>query len=282
VLPQIQHAQRLRPEQKDEIEQAQRFRDAAANLRVQVSQGSYGDSELQQFWKLAGAAGVVLRVSNPELGNRAGLGDKFFLSVVRERRRPKLTSFLKALTAIVEVANERLFDIESSGTSSMGAALSRGASGVELNYAELLVLAKALGQAARDEIGRLEAICPNDLDGMAQNKSQRDFLQLFANGFDRIARALEAFAKNRNELLLDKARKVVNAVGNEINDWWKLHSSEAVDWAMRIPVLAAGVATLNLAGANMAVGTTVVATIVGGQKVVDVLRRGKSATRKHD
>jgi hypothetical protein len=99
----------------DEILQ---LRITAADLRSKVSQGSYADLELQLFWKLTESAGPTLHISNPELSMRAGLGDGFFLSVSRDRRRPKLVNFLKALTTIVEVADERLAAIESAGSTS--------------------------------------------------------------------------------------------------------------------------------------------------------------------
>jgi hypothetical protein len=77
--------------------------------------------------------------------------------------------------------------------------------------------------------------------------------------------------------LLGKAANVVESVGNGINKWWKKYEDEAIDWTVRIPVLTAGVAALGWAGANMLVGTTVVAALVGGKKVLKAI--GKRATR---
>src|SRR5688572_20257778 len=94
VVPDVSPSLRLRPEQQAEIAAVRQLRNAAVNLRTRVSQGSYGDNELGEFWKLAEEAGTTMLASNSELGQRAGLGDGFFTSVSRDRRRPKLTNFL--------------------------------------------------------------------------------------------------------------------------------------------------------------------------------------------
>ena len=78
-------------------------------------------------------------------------------------------------------------------------------------------------------------------------------------------------------VLWGKAASVVESVGNGINKWWKKNEDEAIDWAVRIPVLTAGVAALGWAGANMLVGTTVVAALVGGKKVLKAI--GKRASK---
>lgn len=113
-----------------------------------MSSGSYGDRELKIFWKLAESAGLDLSISNPELGIRAGLGEKYFSSVVRDRRRPKLENFLRALTAIIEVADERLMDIDKTHTlSTVGLPDRRSITSlrIEQRYTELLLLATSLG-----------------------------------------------------------------------------------------------------------------------------------------
>src|SRR5258708_4002056 len=83
---------RLRLDQTAEIEKVKQFLKAAEALRSRVSHGSYGDEDLVQFWRLAENAGVTLTMSNTELAERAGLGNGYFLSVVRDRRRPKLVN----------------------------------------------------------------------------------------------------------------------------------------------------------------------------------------------
>jgi hypothetical protein len=277
------YAARLSADQKVQISEVRRLRRAAADLRSRVSQGSYGDEELALFWKLVGSADLVLRASNPELGARAGLGDNFFSSVARDRRRPKLTNFLKALTAIIEVADERLFDIDNvHRASSVGASPDHTLSNVRIeeDLAELLLLASSLARVARTELEKLDSERPNDPVTVAENKKQRELLLLFADGFEQIAVALAALERSPSEpLLLGKASDVVNSVGGQINGWWRKHGSEAIDWGMRVPVFAAGVAMLGWAGADMTVATSAVAALVGGTKVINALRR-KGAREK--
>ena len=76
-----------------------------------------------------------------------------------------------------------------------------------------------------------------------------------------------------------KAKDVVTSVGNQVNNWLESNGAELVDWSVRIPSFAAGVAALGWAGANMTVATTAIAAIVGGQKVVDVLKRATKRSR---
>jgi hypothetical protein len=214
-----------------------------------------------------------LWTSNAELGARAGLGNGFFSSVARDHRRPKLTNFLKALTAIIDVADERLRNVPRAGVS--GDRLMRG---IDEKGVELWLLATSLGQLARNEIARLDSERPNDISTLAENKKQRDLLLVFANGFERIVAALTALAENpREPLLLGKAREIVDSVGNQINRWWTENGAEAIDWGIRLPVVGAGVAALNWAGADMSVATMAVAAMVGGTKVVGAFKGRKES-----
>jgi hypothetical protein len=106
---------KFRPDQSREVLAAIALRNDAAELRAKVAQGSYEDEQLEKFWRITSVAGVSLVASNVELSQRAGLGDDFFASVAKDRRRPKLTNFLKALTAVVDISNERLADIDAGG-----------------------------------------------------------------------------------------------------------------------------------------------------------------------
>jgi len=261
----------------------QRLRRAAADLRSKVSQGSYGDAELQSFWELTQSAGLILRISNPELGARAGLGDDFFMSVSRDQRRPKLANFLKALSAIIEVADERLAVIAGTVRSpNRDSRKGRGAdSRIEQDRDELSVLASTLSKLALDEIKKLEDELPNDPSTIERNRKHRELLQIFADGFARIADALAALGTKQPEPgLVSKAIDVVKSVGTEVNDWFAKNGSEAVDWGVRISFLTAGIAALGWAGADMRIATTVISTIVGGKKVIDILRRPKKGPPK--
>jgi transcriptional regulator with XRE-family HTH domain len=273
-------ATRIHRDQKQEIEEVRAIRRDASDLRRSVSQGSYGDPELRRFHQLAEVAGLALDISNPELAERAGLGSSFFSTVARDKRRPKLANFLRALTAMIEVADERLFDIDNlpavSDGSVSGTAVS--ASRIKQDHAELLPLASSLAQLARDEIEKLNSEPPNDPDTIEKYKKRRELLEIFANGFEDIANALAAFSASPYEpVLLGKANAVVAGVGNDVTAWWTGNGAEVIDWAIRLPAFVGGVAALGWAGANMAVATTAVAALVGGKKVIDAMKDHKKA-----
>jgi hypothetical protein len=243
--------ERLRPDQKIEVSRAKELRGAAIELRSRISHGSYGDEELDQFWEMAGNVGLYLSISNPEIAERAGLGANFFSSVVRDRRRPKLANFLKALTAMIDVADERLFDIETREVKSSGAASDRpfGNLLIERERSQLLLMAASLARMARNEIEGLDGERPNDPSSISRIRKQLEILEIFANGFEQIADALGALDANPTEpFLLGKASKIVSDVGNQINNWWKTNGPEAVDWGMRIPFFVAGVSMLGWVG----------------------------------
>ncbi|KJC43945.1 hypothetical protein UP09_16490 [Bradyrhizobium sp. LTSP885] len=249
-------------------------------MRIRVSAGSYGDDERERFYKLANSASDVLNISNPELAQRAELGDAFFATLIRDRRYPKLENFLRALTAMIEVANERLFDVDRNpaapNTLQVSAKITQR---IQQDRQDLLVLSKSLAQMALNEIDRLDAERPNDPDRVKDYEKQRELLKIFADGFARIADALAALEADRNHpVRLSKAVKAIESVGDGISRWWKANEDEAIDWAFRIPVLTAGVAALGWAGANMTVGTTVVAALVGGTRVLKAIGKRASTT----
>ena len=264
------HLTRLRSDQIEEINAVSAFRGELLNLKEVVSQGSYSKKDATHFWNLAGRVSIILQVSNSELAERAGLGAGFFATVVRDKRTPKLDNFLRALTAMIEVANERLHEVESDNSIFSS---SKVPARLQSDHAELRSLALSLSRMASEEILKLDAERPNDFDAIAINRRQRELLEIFANGFDRIAQALAALAPAPDEpILLGKANEIVKDVGARVDAWWAQNGSEAVDWTVRIPVFVGGVAALGWAGANMTVGTTAVAALVGGAKVFDVIK----------
>lgn len=283
ALPEPSFPTRLHPHQLHLVAKVKALRSEANALRSQVSAGSYSDPERERFYKIAQNAGLVLRISNPELAERAGLGSAFFSTLIRDRRYPKLANFLRALTAIIDVADERLFDIDrEAATSGILPSSSKISQRILQDRQELLTLAQSLSQLAWEEIDKLDAERPNDPDRIASYGKQRELLELFANGFSRIAKELAAIEIDEAEpTLFNNATKAIESVGNGLNRWWKKNSEEAIDWAIRMPVITAGVAALGWAGANMTVGTTIVAALVGGKKVMKAIRkRSPKAAKK--
>lgn len=281
--PELVFPTRLHPGQLHLIAKVKKFRSEANELRTQVSAGSYGDAELGRFYRLANNARLILRASNPELAQRAGLGDSFFSTVIRDKRNPKLESFLRALTAMIDLADERLFDIDSDPAAGALPISTKISQRIRQDRADLLLLAQSLSQMAFDEIVKLDAERPNDPDRIESYEKQRELLQIFASGFAQIARALAALDLDLGEpAKLNKAAAAVESVGSKINRYWKKYEGETIDWAIRIPVLTAGVAALGWAGANMLVGTTALAALVGGEKVLKAIskRAAKSGRKK--
>ena len=251
-----------------------RFREAAKQLRDRVSHGSYDDEELQQFWELCALAEAILQMSSAELADRAGFGETFFLTVVRDRRRLKLTNFLRALTTFVEAADQRLREL---GRSSSVVAMEI-VGPLEEKSAEIYLLSKSLGQMAREEIDRLDATRANDPARRTIIAKQRELLVVFAEGFEKIAAALlPTDAETKNSRNFDKAKKAISNLARGLDSWWNKNQDDAVDWIVRIPDLTAGVGALNLVGANMTVATSAVAALVGGSKVIDVIRKRKKS-----
>jgi hypothetical protein len=96
------------------IEAAKQLRDSAIALRDRVSTGGYENPDVADFWKILEAAPSVLLAKPEVLSAKAGLGPAYFVSVVKERRYPKLHNFLKAISAVIDLADQRLSEMEPS------------------------------------------------------------------------------------------------------------------------------------------------------------------------
>jgi hypothetical protein len=178
-----------------------------------------------------------------------------------------LPNFLRALTSIIDTATEHLSDIENRG-SRLSAPLG------DQTRPELVLLARSLARLALDEIERLDAERPNDPARLAEHKEQRDLLAIFADGFERIAISLNnAIEKPEESLLLGRAKEIAEELGKKVDVWWKKNGDEAMDWCLRIPAMGAGVAGLEIAGANMVIATSAVAAVIGGEKVIKAIKR---------
>ncbi len=258
--------------EQDKIAAIRQLREQAINLRRDVSEGSYGLDELTRFYKLIEISESTLVMANSTLSEHAGLGSGFFATVARDGRSPKLQNFLRALTAIIEVSNERLVHVDANAISGNIVRASR----IGQDNVQLLSLAQSLCILAQQEIARLDAELPNDPSAIARNKKQRELMEIFVDGFGRIAEALAALGSAPDEpVLLGQAGRVVSSVGERVTNWWRENGAEAMDWAVRVPVFVGGVALLGWAGANMTVGTTAIAALVGGKKVLDAIKGHK-------
>lgn len=269
------HVTRLRNDQTDRIARVKEFRREAESLKAIISsRGRYGSEEASRFWALARNASFTLTISNPELAERGGLGSSFFTSVARDKRKPKLENFLRALSIIIEVANERLQEVdEINSNASADADKLPSNSSVARNHQEILQLALSLSKMAKDEIEKIRLTPANHQETIERQAREIELLTILAEGFDRIAQALLKFGTERKDgSSLVRVEKIVASVGKQVDDWWQRNSIQAVDWAMRLPVFVGSVAALGWAGADMTIGTSAVAVIVGGEKVADVVK----------
>jgi hypothetical protein len=137
---------------------------------------------------------------------------------------------------------------------------------IERDHTYLLWLTISLEQMARDEIARLSGA--NDPDTIEHNKKQIDLLSILADGFAKIAAALQEYSRDPQPVLAGKAKEIAGWVGDQIQAWWEANDTEVRDWCIRLPVIGVSLGALGLTGADMTIATTVVSAIVGGPKVI--------------
>jgi hypothetical protein len=121
---------------------------------------------------------------------------------------------------------------------------------------------------------------PNDEESKTRYDHYVQILNIFADGFEQIALALESNLDNSAKP--GRAKRILQSVARQVEDWWSEHAAEVVDWGVRIPFLAGGTALLNAAGANMTVGTIALSTLVGGQKVAQAVSSARAAKKDRD
>ena len=147
---------------------------------------------------------------------------------------------------------------------------------IKSNLEELQLLAWSLGRMAREEVIRLENERPNDPQAQESNQSALELLKIFADGFEKIARALSELKEAPDQTAVkDKASGLVVNVGGQVRSWLTKNSEEVTDWAIRFPALGSGFYLLNALGMDPTVSSITTATLIGGQKVADTLRSEK-------
>jgi hypothetical protein len=167
-----------------------------------------------------------------------------------------------------------------SDTATTGPITQVSPSRIETDYADLLSLAISLEKMARDEIARLSGERPNEPFTIESNNKQSDVLSILADGFARIAAALQEYSEHPQPLLAGKAKQVVDEVAAEFKTWLKANAAETIDWGIRLPIITAFTAALGWAGANMTVATVTVSALVGGQKVIAAVQAAAKHRRR--
>jgi hypothetical protein len=155
-----------------------------------------------------------------------------------------------------------------------------GMSRIETDCAYLLFLAISFEKMARDEIARLSSERPNDPHTIESNKRQSDLLSILADGFAKLAAALEEYSKRPQPLLAGKAKKIADEVGAQLKAWWEANAADARDWCIRLPIFTASIGALGLVGADMHFATPMVGVLVGGQKVITAIKVAKKRTKR--
>lgn len=170
---------------------------------------------------------------------------------------------------LIEVADERLYDVEANDLSNDNIPTN---SRIVRDHANICSLAASLARLAREEIEKLKASPANHPETIERQKKELELLNIFANGFEEIVRALSSFEVGDTKALA-KVEKAVLSVGRQVERWCSENASQMVDWAVRIPVIAGGVALLGWAGADTTISTAVVSAIVGGPTVVEAIKK---------
>jgi aldehyde:ferredoxin oxidoreductase len=154
-----------------------------------------------------------------------------------------------------------------------------GMSRIETDYANLLLLAISLEKMARDEIAKLSNERPNDPYTIESNKKQSDLLSILADGFTKIAAALEEYSKDPRPFFAGKAKEIRDWVGAQLKAWWEANEAEARDLCVRLPIFIASIGALNLAGADMHFATAAIGASVGGKNAIAAI---KAAWKRHE
>jgi len=145
-----------------------------------------------------------------------------------------------------------------------------GVSRIEADYPNLLFLAISLEKIAQDEIDRLSGA--NDPDTIESNKKQADLLAILADGFAKIAAALEEYSKDPRPFFAGKAKEIRDWVGAQLKAWWEANEAEARDLCVRLPIFIASIGALNLAGADMHFATAAIGASVGGKNAIAAIK----------
>jgi hypothetical protein len=157
-----------------------------------------------------------------------------------------------------------------SDQSTLSAAATTGPIRIEIDYPSLLLQAISFEKMARDEIDRLSGA--NDPDTIESNRKQIDLLTILADGFAKIAAALEEYSKDPQPLFAGKAKEIVDWVGAQVRAWWEADVAEARNLCVRIPMFIASIGALNLAGADKHFATAAIGASIGGEKAIAAIK----------
>lgn len=257
----------------DQRKRAEALQSAAEKLQTKVGKGRYGTEDHDEFLRILAQTGVTLFVSNVEISERAGMSQGYVSSLLRMQRRVRLETMLSILNAILEVARDRL---EPDASAEAGSGL-RPADRLR----EASEIAAILCALARREILAIEAQLPNDPLVAEQNARFVEVLRTLADGFEQISNLLEAYLSAPNQVSPPtQAIGRAQVLGQKLTSWLKKHGEELVGSGAKLSLMTAGVAALNVCGADMKIATGLVGAAVLGPGAASSLKKTIGTGRK--
>lgn len=248
---------RFPPASHDLRAQARSLLESARALHKRVSVGSYDKTDHKEFLRIVGAAGVVLSVSNTELSELAGRSRGYVANIVRKRERVRLPTMLSLLASVIQVAEERL---EGGETVTIGLPLPSAPPGAWFppaphNLVEAAEIAGLLAEMARRELVNLEQLRTNDPDQIERDRRFAELLKIFAEGFERLQATIRIHSSGvPADGTIGSPSNQARSMGQQLREWIK-KNPDVVDSTVRMSLVTTACATLNLAGANMVIGT---------------------------
>jgi uncharacterized protein YjbI with pentapeptide repeats len=139
---------------------------------------------------------------------------------------------------------------------------------------EIAEMAASLASLLKAEIANLEANKPNEPERLTQYDDFLDLLRTLAFELDKLHSAIDA-AKTSAAPLPEKytpASVVVASARGILSTWLNEKGSSIVDSGFRVGLLGASTAFLGLCGAPDAAAFYIASALVGGERVIDVVK----------
>lgn len=174
---------------------------------------------------VAGAASVIEpHFGFAESGDAAGFGQAPFGDRLFTDTAPPFALDTQgqgvdegARNAAPATSAPRLFVAEEAEPPLYGVAARYDLAFPQKNHASLAQLAISLEKLAREEIDRIDSERPNEPTIIEENNRRRELLTILADGFAKIAAALNDVAESSDQpVLLGKAKEIVDTVNDQI------------------------------------------------------------------
>jgi hypothetical protein len=258
---------------------------SAEIIRDHVDVSAPKEYEQQEFLKMIRGASAALKVSNGYLSTRAGL-DKRYIDNQMSNGRPAERDEMHRLALTVVAAAKEQEEKRPIAFHTLPAPSSPPGAFRPEPIDRLLQAARhaaVMANLARRSILEIEAERPNDPGAMDRNKRLIDLLKMFAGGFDEISSLLSMDLTPANSLVKqNRAAKIARRLGEQATDWLEKNGEEMIGSTVKLSLMAVGVATLSLCGAEMKLATGLVGLAVLGKDAVSASKAaiGKIGRKK--